>query len=138
MSSTGLGLSKASPAVELVRRFCSEWPGLPPAEIGEFFTADFVYQHMSLARPLVGPRMIAGAIEVYRARFEQIESDVLAIADAGDVILCEREDRFWLPGGRIVGFRAMATMSTRDDKIAVWNDYFDVAALKRQVDVTEG
>lgn len=137
MSSTGLELSKSSPAADLVRRFCVEWPGLAPSDIAAFFAPDFVYQHMSVARPLVGPQMIAGAIEVFRARFEQIESEVLAIAESAGTVLCEREDRFWLPGGRIVGFRAMASMVTSEGKISFWNDYYDLATLSLQVDLTE-
>lgn len=123
--------------VDLVRRFCVEWPGLSPEEIGAFFTSDCAYDHVSLGRPLVGPRSIAGAIEIYRARFEQIECQILHIAETDGVVLCHRADSFWLPGGRVVGFHAMATVEIRDEKIAFWRDYFDVAALKRQVDVTE-
>lgn len=125
-------------AVELVSRFCTEWPGLPPAEIGAFFTPDGSYQHSSLERPLVGPRFIAGAIEIFRARFEQIDSEVLHISSCGSVVLVERRDRFWLPGGRSVQLQGMARVEVRDGKIAMWRDYFDVAALVAQVDVTEG
>ncbi len=124
--------------VEVVRRFCAEWPGLPPADIAAFFTDDFQYLHVSIGRPLTGGRAIAGAVEIFRARFEQIESEVLRIAEDAGVVLCEREDKFWLPGGRLVGFTAMATVETRGEKISRWYDYFDLAALKRQVDVTEG
>ncbi len=124
--------------VEIVRGFCTQWPGLPPADIREFFTSDCEYRHVSVERPLVGPLAIAGAIEIYRARFEQIESEVLRIAEDGGAVLCEREDRFWLPGGRVIGFRAMGSFETRDGKISLWRDYFDVAELKRQVDLTEG
>lgn len=136
MSSVGVGLSEVTGA-ELVRRFCSDWPGLPPDEIGAFFTPDCAYYQLSLGRPLRGPRAIAGAIEIFRARFEQIESEVRHAADVDGVVLCEREDRFWLPGGRIVGFKAMAKVELKDGKIAVWHDYFDLASLKSQVDVTE-
>lgn len=138
MSSAGLGLSKSLSPVEVVRRFCAEWPGLPPGEIGSLFTDDCVYQHMSVNRPLVGPRAIAGAIEIFRARFEQIESEVTRIAEGDGFVLCERDDRFWLPGGRIVGFHAMASFETREGRIALFHDYYDLAALERQVDLSEG
>lgn len=125
-------------ASDVVSRFCAEWPGLSPSEIGAFFTDDCVYQHNSIDRPLTGPRAIAGAIEIYRARFEQIECEMVRIVEQGGVVLCERRERFWLPGGRIVQFKAMATVQTRDGRISRWNEYFDVKALMRQVDVTEG
>jgi len=125
-------------SLELVTRFCLNWPGLSPAEIAAFFTDDCVYDHVSIDRPLVGPRAIAGAVEIYRARFEQIESEVVHISDDAGVVLCERIEKLWLPGGRQFGFQAMATVQVRDGKISRWHDYFDVAALKRQVDVTEG
>ncbi len=123
--------------VELVRRFCLEWPGLPPEQIGDFFTNDCAYEHVSLARPLVGPRSIAGAIEIYRARFEQIECDILHMAESDGVVLCHRVEQFGLPGGRVVRLPGMSAVEIRDDKIAYWRDYFDLEALRRQVDLTE-
>ncbi|MDG2303709.1 MAG: limonene-1,2-epoxide hydrolase family protein [Candidatus Binatia bacterium] len=127
-----------SAAVDLFRRFCAEWPGLPPQGIAGFFAADFLYRHDSMERPLAGALAISGAVEIFRARFEQIESEVLRIAEDDGVVLSEREDRLWLPGGRIVQFRAMATVEVRDGKISLWTDYFDLVALARQVDLTEG
>lgn len=123
--------------IDVVRRFCDEWPGLAPAEIGSFFADDCAYRHVSLARPLVGPRFIAGAIEIFRARFEQIECEVVHISSSDDVVLCERRDQFWLPGGRTFEIPGMATVLVREDRIAGWRDYFDLGALKSQVDVTE-
>jgi limonene-1,2-epoxide hydrolase len=32
----------------------------------------------------------------------------------------------------------MASVQVRDGRIAQWRDYFDIAFLKRNVDVTEG
>jgi len=125
-------------AVELVTRFCEEWHRLSPEEIKGFFGYEGVYRHVSIERSLRGHLEIAGAIEIYRARFEQIESEVLRISAAGEEVLCERREIFWLPSGRIVGFEAMSSVEVRDGKIQSWTDYFDVAGLKRQVDVTEG
>ena len=124
-------------AVELVRRFSCEWPGLSPDEIGAFFTDDCVYQHDSIPRALVGSRAIAGAIEIFRARFEHIECEMVRIAEDRGVVLCERTEKFTLPGGRVVRFRAMATVQVRDDQILHWYEYSDIAALRRQVDLTE-
>jgi limonene-1,2-epoxide hydrolase len=103
-----------------------------------FFTADFVYLHLSLDRPIVGPKALAGMIEVFRARFEQIESEVLHLGEVEGQVLCERIDRFGLPGGRRFAVSAMASVQVRDGRIAQWRDYFDIAFLKRNVDVTEG
>ena len=123
---------------ELVRRFCVEWPGLAPAAMGEFFTPDFTYRHVALDRPIVGAAALAGAIEVFRARFEQIDTEIKAIAEADETVLCERLEHFWLPGGKRIVVPAVASVGTRDGRIARWLEFFDLAALKRQVDLTEG
>jgi limonene-1,2-epoxide hydrolase len=124
-------------ARELVRRFCVEWPGLAPAAMREFFTPDFTYRHVSLDRPIVGAAALAGAIEVFRARFEQIDTEIKAIAEAEETVLCERLEHFWLPGGKRIVMPALASVGIRDRRIVRWLEFFDLAGLKRQVDLTE-
>lgn len=124
-------------SIEVVRRFCEQWPGLSPAAIADFFAPDGAYLNESISRPLIGGSQIAGAIEIYRARFDQIESSLARIAETDEAVLCERTDRFWLPSGRLVEVQAMASIELSDGKIVLWRDYFDVAQLKRQVDLTE-
>jgi len=59
------------------------------------------------------------------------------IADDDGIVLCERTEKLTLPGGRVVRFRAMAVVQLRDGKISHWYEYSDIAALQRQVDLTE-
>jgi hypothetical protein len=54
------------------------------------------------------------------------------VAANGAVVLTERTDRFLLAGKPIV-IRVMGVFEIRDDKIAVWRDYFDLAQFAGQM-----
>ena len=123
--------------VDLVRRFLNQWPGLSPAEIADFFHKDATYQHLGSEVTLTGAHRIAGAIEIYRARFEQIECRIVWIAQQDEAVLLERVDELWLPGERKVEIPAMSVVMVSQAKIARARDYLDTAALRAQVGLTE-
>ena len=124
-------------AIEILRRLFSDWAGLSPKEIEDFFHADAKYRNVCADRSLDGASSIAGAMEVYRARFDQIESEIVRAASDGATVLLERIERMSLPNGRMVEFSGMANVTFEKGRILTWNDYFDLATLRQQVDLTE-
>lgn len=126
-----------SSGVDLVRSFLDQWPGMSPAEIAGFFEEDAVYQYLGSETSLVGARMIAGAMEIYRARFERIECRILWIAQQEEAVLLERVDEMWLPGDRKIELPAMSVVLVSQGKIAGARDYLDLPALRARVGLTE-
>lgn len=124
-------------AAELVTNFCRDWPGMSPAEMVEFFAENCTYENFGLREPLRGPRFVAGALEIFRARFEQIESKMLHVSCDGETVLSLRRESFWLPGGRVLHLEAMASIEVKDGKITAWKDYCDIQSFRRAVDLTE-
>jgi limonene-1,2-epoxide hydrolase len=116
-------------SIDLVRRFCAAWAQGDIPAIVAFFTDDAVYHNMPL-RPVQGRDAIKGVIEQFSAPFERIEFEITHVAAAGDIVLTERIDRFH--GAKNVELPVMGTFEVRDGKIAVWRDYFDLAAWTRQ------
>lgn len=124
-------------AAELVTNFCRDWPGMSPAEMAGFFAEDCTYENFGLREPLRGSRFVAGALEIFRARFEQIESKMLHVSCDGETVLSLRRESFWLPGGRVLHLEAMASIEVKDGKITTWKDYCDIQRFRREVDLTE-
>ena len=124
-------------SIQVLHRLFSEWPGLSPREIEDFFHEDARYQNVCADRLLDGARAIAGAMEIYRARFDRIESKIVRAAGDGPTVLLERSEFLYLPNGRTYEFSGMASVTFDKGRISVWNDYFDLATLRRRVDLTE-
>ncbi len=61
-----------------------------------------------------------------------IEWEVFHTAENGDIVLNEREDRFFLEGGKTLAVRVMGVFKVVDDEIAEWRDYFDLAEFQAQ------
>ena len=62
---------------------------------------------------------------------DQLEAELLHVATLGNVVFTERVDRMTLAGKRVV-LPCAGVMEIRDDKIAAWRDYFDLATWQRQ------
>jgi limonene-1,2-epoxide hydrolase len=75
-------------------------------------------------RALLGP-FLAGA--------ERVAWEVLAQLERGDVVVNERVDRFFLPGGKAVEVRVAGVFEVRDGKVRRWRDYFDTGGLLRDL-----
>jgi limonene-1,2-epoxide hydrolase len=56
------------------------------------------------------------------------------ICAAGNVVLNERVDDFHHSSGAVISLPVMGTLTVVDGRITVWRDYFDSAAMERQLD----
>ena len=64
---------------------------------------------------------------------EEVDWQVLNIAENGNAVLTERVDNFVMADGKRVSLPVMGTMEIEDGKIKVWRDYFDMASFVSQV-----
>ena len=95
-------------------------------------TDDVAYENVPMSvmhghdeiRAMLGP-FLGGA--------ERVEWEVLEQVEQGDVVMNERIDRFWLPGDISIELRVAGLFKVRDGKVALWRDYFDLAAFTEQM-----
>lgn len=64
---------------------------------------------------------------------ERVAWEVLAQVEQGDIVMNERVDRFWLPGDVTVELRVAGIFEVRNELVAVWRDYFDLASFTGQM-----
>ncbi len=120
-----------------MRRFYSDWSVVSPNQLAEYFTADADFRTPLFALPVTGASAIAGNIEIFRARFENVDVEVLSIASSENVVLCEHLWHYRLARGQ--GFRVPAqdSFSFVEERISSWRSYFDPLALTSRVDLGE-
>ena len=117
-------------SIALVQRFCDAFARRDVDEILGFFTEDAVYHNMPMPA-MTGKPAIRSVLEMFLGPATFAEFEVLNIAASGDVVLTERIDRFEV-GGKKIELPVMGTFEVKDEKIAAWRDYFDMAAWTRQ------
>jgi limonene-1,2-epoxide hydrolase len=115
--------------IEIVTDFCAAFDRLDWNRIHALLADDIVYHNIPMepVHGLEAFKAAYAAFPVSEARFE-----IHHIAASADVVLTERTDRFLLAGKPIV-IRVMGVFEIRDDKIAVWRDYFDLAQFAGQM-----
>ncbi len=96
----------------------------------EFFAPDAVYHNMPMA-PVSGFEAIRQVIERFIGPAEQVDWQILTIAETGDSVMAERLDIFVLDG-KTVELPCNGVFEMQDGKIKIWRDYFDMATWLRQ------
>ena len=115
---------------ELAKRCALTWFELTPETAREWFTEDAVYESRSDKGIAVkGPVEIYELLDLYRSQCDHFEYRLLNIAEDGDVVLLEREELTYLKNGKCVNVPVMTSIQIREDKIAIWRDYWDLAII---------
>lgn len=96
----------------------------------EFFAPDAVYHNMPMA-PVSGSAAIRQVIEQFIGPAEEVDWQILTIAESGGSVMAERLDRFTLDG-KTVELPCNGVYEMEDGKIKIWRDYFDMATWLRQ------
>jgi limonene-1,2-epoxide hydrolase len=115
---------------ELVADFCRAWSRRNVDEIMAYFAEDAVYHNIPMA-PLKGKATIQAIISGILTPATAIDWEVLNIAEAGDIVLTERVDRFEMAGKK-VELPVAGVFEIAGGKIKAWRDYFDMATWTRQ------
>ena len=105
--------------------------------IAAYFSPDAVLQTPLLEAPLLGAPAIAGQIEIFRARFENVDVEILAMASSGQTVLCEHLWRYQLTRGKKFQLPMQASFTFKQGEICVWRSYFDPRVLTGNVDLGE-
>ena len=110
--------------IETIKSFCEAWSRRDPAELAEFFTEDGVYHNMPI-QPVAGKQNVKVFIENFLANWTSTDWEILNIAEAGDLVFCERLDKTKTTQGD-VDLPCTGVFEMQDNKIKVWRDYFDM------------
>ena len=115
-------------ADELVTEFCKRWASPEPDELARYFTEDAVYHNIPM-EPVQGRAAIREFIAGLLAAFDGIDFDVYRQVSDGTLVMNERTDVMRRKGGGTIPLPVMGVFEVRDDRIAAWRDYFDMAAI---------
>jgi limonene-1,2-epoxide hydrolase len=117
-------------ADELVTEFCNLWSAPNPEKLAEFFTEDAVYHNIPMD-PVQGRDAIQQFIVGFVAAVEGIDCDVHRQVSDGTIVMNERTDVMRRKDGGEVRLPVMGVFEVRDDRIAAWRDYFDLATITK-------
>ena len=117
---------------QVVNAFLAEWEtdsDRMKAAFRRFFTPQTVYENVGITRT-VGAEAAIPLIDHYEQTSGVVawKTEMLAMAEAGDKVLCERIDHLLGADGAERAFvRVMGIFEVEGDKIVAWRDYFDTA-----------
>ena len=120
-----------SDSQKLVLDFIDAWNRLDYDAIYGAMADDIFYHNIPM-EPCDGIAAVRAFFDNPAFGFDGAQWDVHHIAVAGDVVLTERTDKFKI-GEKWIAIRVMGTFEMRDDKIAKWRDYFDLAEFQTQM-----
>jgi limonene-1,2-epoxide hydrolase len=115
-------------ADQLVTEFCNLWASPDPDQLAAYFTEDAVYHNIPMA-PVQGREAIREFIAGFVAAFDGIDFNVQRQISDGTLVMNERTDVLRRKDGGEVPVPVMGVFEVRNDRIAAWRDYFDMAAI---------
>ena len=114
---------------EIVREFVEAWSTLDADKLADYFTEDGCYYNMP-TQPVKGRDAVRGFIQNFLANWTETQWDILNMAEAGDVVFCERLDRTKTSSGN-VDLPCLGVFEMQDGKIREWRDYFDLGTFMK-------
>lgn len=115
-------------ADQLVTEFCKLWASADPERLAEYFTEDATYHNIPMA-PVQGREAIKEFIAGFLAAFDGIDFNVHRQLSDGQLVMNERTDVMRRKDGEEFPLPVVGVFEVRNDRIAVWRDYFDMAAV---------
>ena len=117
-------------ADELVTEFCKLWSSPNPEVLAGYFTDDAVYHNIPM-EPVQGREAIQQFIAGFVAAVDGIDFNVHRQVSDGTLVMNERTDVLRRKDGGEVSLPVMGVFEIQNDRIAVWRDYFDMAAITK-------
>lgn len=127
----------APPALDVVERLLDAYFGLRAEETLSLVTDDITWTSMcSPERAVHGMAAMRAKILDQGFGFPEPITDghheTLGAMVEGDTVMHERVDHFTMRGSAI-SVPCSATFVVREDRVAVWRDYFDMGTVVRQM-----
>ena len=112
---------------EIVREFIEAWGTLDADKLADYFTEDGCYFNIP-TQPVKGRDAVREFIRGFTATWTETEWEIVNIAEAGDVVFCERVDRTKTTQGD-VDLPCNGVFEMENGKIKEWRDYFDLGTF---------
>ena len=123
-----------SEARDLVLELIDAFNRIDLDAVVDSFTEDAVYHNIPM-EAAQGKAAIRSVLTQIMGDSEEVQWDVLNIADEGGVVLTERLDRFKV-NGVWAEIPVMGVFEVSGGKIAAWRDYFDMGQVQQQFAAT--
>jgi limonene-1,2-epoxide hydrolase len=115
--------------IDIVREFLAAWNANDMDRVVAWLHPEVRYHNIPL-QPIHGREAVRAYLKSIGA-FDWVDWKLLAIAADGDTVLTERIDEFGI-GGLHIKLPLMGAFEIKDQLIAGWRDYFDLAMYQRQ------
>jgi len=109
---------------DIIRQFVADWSTLDAEKLADYFTEDGSYFNIP-SQPVTGRDAVAAFIKGFTANWTETQWDIVAMAESGDTVFCERLDRTKTTAGD-VDLPCNGVFVMQDGKIKEWRDYFDL------------
>ena len=112
---------------DIIRECVDAWSSLDADRLASYFTEDGCYYNIPV-QPVSGRENVRDFIKNFLSTWTDTQWDILQIAEAGDVVFCERLDRTKTTQGD-VDLPCVGVFEMEGGKIKVWRDYFDMGTF---------
>ena len=116
---------------QLVKDFIQAWNDKELDRAADMLCEDVFYHNIPM-EPING-REASRAFFKTMGDAQEIQWDLLNIAENGNVVMTERVDRFVMADGKKVAVPLMGVFEIEGGQIKVWKDYFDLATFQSQL-----
>jgi limonene-1,2-epoxide hydrolase len=119
--------------IDIAETFVAHWNANRVEEALAMLSEDVVYDNVPY--PDIHGRDAVRKFHVDFGMGTTFRADwkIVNICAAGNVVLNERVDDFHHSSGAVISLPVMGTLTVDDGKITIWRDYFDAAAMERQL-----
>jgi limonene-1,2-epoxide hydrolase len=115
-------IEKTNEAV--TRAFTAAWSNRSCDELLPLLAENITYVLYEGGPTYVGPVAVEGAVRPFLAKFERVEFEILRLNVIGPLVIHERTEHFYAPGGELdTRFHVVGMLLIRDGKIEDWRDY---------------
>jgi len=115
---------------QIVKDFIAAWNANDIDKACDMMAEDIFYHNVPMT-PVTG-REASRAMLKSMGPLTDVNWELLAIAENGEVVMTERVDRMTM-GGKKVAIPLMGIFRIRNGEIYEWKDYFDLGDFQRQM-----
>lgn len=113
---------------ELVNAFCRDWSRRDAALLADYFADPFEYLVWEGGPVITSREEFIRQMGPFLTKLERVDWEVVRSHAMGPMVINERIDHFYSPGGKFDNHPHIAGLFiVRDGKIAIWRDYNMVA-----------
>ena len=108
----------------ITRSFNQAWSNRSCDELMPLLAENIAYMVYEGGPTHVGHAAVEGAVRPFLAKFERVEFEILRLNVIGELVIHERTEHYYAPGGELdTRFHVVGLLRIKDGKIEAWRDY---------------